>query len=197
MDSRDAVYLVTDIECSGFRPGEHSMLSFATVAVTGGGEERGRFEAVLAELPGATWEPGTRTWFETSEPEALAAATTDPRDPAEVMVRYAAWVRGHDGPRVFVASPLAFDGVWVDHYLRRFTSDGLAMGPYEPDPPFHDTLCLRSYAAAVTGRFVGEVSPATLPAAWFGDVPHSHRAIDDALGYAHLLVELLGRSGAR
>ncbi|MBS2938738.1 hypothetical protein KDN32_13430 [Nocardioides sp. J2M5] len=37
----------------------------------------------------------------------------------------------------------------------------------------------------------------TLPAQWFGDVPHTHRAIDDARGYAHLLVEVLRRSRER
>jgi len=67
----EPTYFVTDIESSGFRPGQNSMLSFATVAVTGGGGEWGRFEAVLAELPGATWDPGTRAWFERDEPEAV------------------------------------------------------------------------------------------------------------------------------
>jgi hypothetical protein len=190
----DALYFVTDIECSGFAPGQSSMLSLASVAVTGTGVERGRFEAVLDELPGASWDPGTREWFETEQPVALAAATADPREPAAVMAEYAAWVLGFDATRVFAASPLAFDGVWVDHYLRRFTPYGLAMGPYVPDPPFHHALCLRSYAAAVTGRPLAEISPQTLPPEWFGHVEHTHRAIDDALGYANLLAELLGRT---
>ena len=30
-----------------------------------------------------------------------------------------------------------------------------------------------------------------LPIEWFGDVEHTHRAIDDARGYAHLLVSVL------
>src|SRR5262245_15924058 len=124
------------------------MLSFATVAVTGQGEGRGRFEAVLAELPDAGWHPGTRAWFENDEPEALAAATTDPRDPGEVMSDYVAFVHGLDGPRVFTASPLSFDGMWIDFYLRRFTPYGLRRGPYEADGLFDDALCLRSYAAA-------------------------------------------------
>jgi DNA polymerase III epsilon subunit-like protein len=192
----DAVYFVTDIEATGFRPGRNSMLSFATVAMTAGGQERGRFEAVLAELPDAEWHPGTRAWFEDDEPVALVAATTDPRDPALVMQDLVTFVHGIDGPRVFAASPLSFDGMWIEYYLRRFTPYGLRQGPYEPDGVFDDTLCLRSYAAAVTGRYVGDVSPATLPSDWFGDVPHTHRAIDDALGYAHLLVELFRRSGA-
>jgi DNA polymerase III epsilon subunit-like protein len=195
-DSRDdATYFVTDIECSGFRLDRHSMISFATVAVTGTGEERGRFEAVLAELSGATWDPGTRAWFEDQEPAALAAATTDPRDPAEVMQAFVTFVGSVPGTRIFAAHPLGFDGSWVDHYLRRFTDHQLLDGLYDDDPLFHDTLCLRSYGAAVTARFVRDVSPATLPSEWFGDVPHSHRAIDDALGYANLLVELFRRAG--
>lgn len=190
----DPSYCVTDIEATGSWPGRSSMLSLAVVAVRGSGEELGRFEAVLRELPGAGWDPGTRAWFEEEEPEALAAATADPRDPQAVMGDLVWFVEGLPGPRVFTAAPLAFDGLWVDHYLRRFTPYGLQRGLYERDGVFDDTLCLRSYAAAVTGRYVGDVSASTLPTDWFGDVPHTHRAIDDALGYAHLLVELLRRS---
>ena len=193
-DADDATYLVTDIEATGFRPGQHSMLSFATVAVTATGRERGRFEAVLAELPGSSWHPGTRAWFENDEPAALLAATTDPRESAEVMTDFVAFVLGLSGPRIFAAHPVAFDGSWIDFYLRRFTEHQLIEGIYESEPLFHDTLCLRSYAAAVTGRSVREVSPATLPSEWLGEVPHTHRAIDDALGYAHLLVELFKRA---
>jgi hypothetical protein len=194
-DSRDdATYFVTDIECSGFRLDEHSMLSFATVAVTAGGDERGRFEAVLSQRPGEPWDPGTRAWFENDEPEALVAATTDPRDPAAVMSDFAVFVESVPGVRIFTARPVAFDGSWVDLYLRRFTDHQLLDGMYDAHALFHDSLCLRSYGAAVTGRSVRDVRPATLPAEWFGDVPHTHRAIDDALGYAHLLVELFGRA---
>ena len=189
-----ALYFVTDIECSGFWPGRNSMISFASVAVTGAGEERGRFEAVLAELPGAGWDPGTRAWFEDDEPAALAAATTDPRDPADVMSDFVRFVGSLSGPRIFAAHPVAFDGLWIDHYLRRFTPYGLCQGPYARDGVFDDTLCLRSYAAAVTGRYVGDVSAVTLPPAWLGEVPHTHRAIDDAVGYANLLAELFRRT---
>lgn len=80
-------------------------------------------------------------------------------------------------------------------HLRRFTRFGLVQGPYESDVLFHGPgLCLRSYAAAVTGRPVADISAASLPIEWFGEVQHTHRAIDDALGYAHLLGELFRRS---
>jgi DNA polymerase III alpha subunit (gram-positive type) len=194
----DATYFVTDIEGSGFRPGVHSMLAFATVAVSASGEERGRFEAVLAELPDATWDPQVRAWFESEEPEALVAATHDPREPAAVMADFVAFVQAIPGRRVFAAHPVAFDGAWIDHYLQALTTKQLLAGLYAPEAEqvFHDTLCLRSYAAAVLGRAVREVSASTLPPVWLGDVPHTHRAIDDALGYTHLLAELFRRSGA-
>jgi len=98
---------------------------------------------------------------------------------------------------MFAASPIAFDGGWVDYYLRRFSSYGIVQGPYEKDRLFHGPgLCLRSYAAAVTGRPVADVTPETLPSEWFGNVKHTHQAIDDARGYANLLVELFRRAGS-
>lgn len=51
-------------------------------------------------------------------------------------------------------------------------------------------LCIKSYAAAVTGMPVAHVQPDALPRAWFGEIVHTHKAVDDALGYANLLVEL-------
>lgn len=189
-------YVVTDIEVDGPWPGPNSMRSFASVAVSVDGTEHGRFEAVLEPLPGAAPDERTLAWFETL-PEVWAAATTDPVAPGEVMARYAAWVASLPGPTAFAASPLAFDGLWIDHYLRRFTAYGLTQGPYEDDRLFDGPgLCIRSYAAAVTGRPVAEISPSSLPAEWFGDVAHTHCAIDDALGYAHLLVTLHAQRAA-
>lgn len=191
----DWVYVVTDIETDGPWPGPHSMRSFASVAVRPDGTVEGEFEAVLEPLPGAAPSPDTLAWFQT-HPEAWAAASTDPEPVPSVMARYVEWVRTLPRPRGFAASPLIFDGLWMDTYLRRFTRYAVAQGPYEPDPLFdHGALCLRSYAAAVTGWPVGEVSPHTLPDDWFGEQAHTHRAIDDARGYAHLLVELFRRAG--
>ena len=107
------------------------------------------------------------------------------------MARYASWVKSLLARRPSPRPPLAFDGVWIDYYLRRFTRYGILQGPYENDYLSDGTgLCIRSYAAAVTGSPASEISPANLPSGWFGEVPHTHRAIDDALGYANLLVAL-------
>lgn len=188
------VYVVTDIETDGPWPGANSMRSFASVAVSPDGTEHGRFEAVLDQLPGAAPHPDTLAWFRTV-PQAWAAATTDPVPVPQAMAEYVAWVQALPRPRAFAASPLSFDGTWIDVYLRRFTAYGVTQGPYEADRLFDGpALCLRSYAAAVTGRPPAEVTTPSLPPEWLGDVPHTHRALDDALGYAHLLVTLFART---
>lgn len=125
-------YVVTDIEVDGPWFGPNSMLSFASVAVTGSGEKLGTFEAVLEPLPGAAPNPDTRAWFET-QPEAWAAATTDPRPIPAVLSDFVRWVQDLPYPRDFAAFPLGFDGGWIDAYLRRFTPYGLVQGPYETD----------------------------------------------------------------
>lgn len=190
MSAEQWVYVVTDIETDGPWPGANSMRSFASVAVSADGSEHGRFEAVLEPLPGAAPNPDTFAWFQTF-PEAWTAATIDPDPVPEVMARYVSWLSALPGPRAFAASPLSFDGIWIDYYLRRFTRYGLSQGRYEKGRVFDGpALCLRSYAAAVTGRPPAELAPPNLPPEWLGDVEHTHKAIDDALGFANLLVTL-------
>jgi hypothetical protein len=174
------------------------MLSFASVAVTASGEQVGEFEAVLEPLPGSQPDPQVWAWFQSQPPEVLAAATADPRPAPQVMADFVAWVRGLGDEREFAASPLGFDGPYVDHYLRRFTTSSVCPAFYDEDPLFHGPgLCLKSLACGVTGGDWATFSVHDLPKAWLGDVPHTHRAIDDARGYANLLVEVVRRSRER
>ena len=184
-------YVVTDIEIDGFEPGTNSMRSFASVAIDPDGAELGRFETVLEPLPGSSPNPDTFAWFRTQPPEVWRAATENPQPAKAVMTDFAKWVQSLSVPAYFVASPVAFDGGWIDFYLRRFTRYGLVEEPDAKDPLFAGTLCLRSFAAGVTGAEPATFTVHDLPRSWFGDVPHTHRAIDDALGYANLLTTLL------
>lgn len=191
------IYIVTDIEADGGTPGAHSMIAFASVATRGNGEVLGEFEAVLAPLDGATADPRTTAWW-AKQPVAWAAATKDPVAPDIVMNRFSAWVRSFGEPAIFTAHPLAFDGNWIDFYLRRFTPYAVVQGHYEDDKLFAATgLCLRSFAAAMTGRSVAECDVGTYPPAWLGNHAHTHRAIDDARGYASLLKTLFAMSRER
>jgi len=190
------VYVVTDIEVDGPWPGPNSMRSFASVATTVEGEVLGEFDAVLEPLPGAAPNPDTMAWFGSLPPEAWAAATANPVPAGMVMGDWTAWVRGLPGRHTFAARPLAFDGTWIDYYLRRFTPYGLAQGPYESDRLFDGpALCLASLIAGMTGAEIGDLAR-DLPAEALGHVEHTHHAIDDARGYAHLLAYLHRRAGA-
>jgi len=50
-----------------------------------------------------------------------------------------------------------------------------------------------SLVAGATGRSPWECDIAHYPREWLGNVPHTHRAIDDARGYANLLHFFLTR----
>ncbi len=187
----DPIYVVTDIEADGPTPGRNSMLSFASVAVTAGLEPVDEFQAVLAPLEDGEADPGTMAWFQ-SQPEAYAAATRDPQPAGLVMERYVAWVRALPGAPIFAAHPLAFDGAWLDHYLRRFAGIRLLKGPW-PGPRLFYTagLCLQSFAAGRLGWTLWDCATERYPADWLGNHAHSHKAIDDARGYAELLITLM------
>jgi len=186
-----AVYVVTDIEVNGPTPGEHSMLAFASVALDAQGEEIDTFEAVLETLPEAGEDRITMEWFK-GFPEAWAAATKNPHPPERVLQNYAQWIRGLPGQPIFAAHPLAFDGAWIDYYLRRFLGIRLLKGPWTGERLFYTAgLCIQAFAAGRLHWPLWECHDERYPPEWLGHVPHSHLSIDDARGYANLLRTLL------
>jgi hypothetical protein len=187
------VYIVTDCEFDGPVPGENSLLSFGSVAVSEDGDFVGEFEAVLHPLPGAAADPVT-TAFWRRNPEAWAAATERPEPADAVISRFVGWIRSFDADAVFAAHPVALDGPWFDHYLRRFHGRPLFEGPWVSGRLFkHPPLCLMSMVAGKTGRALSVCDVEHYPREWLGAVVHTHRAIDDARGYAHLLRFLLAQ----
>lgn len=188
-------FVVTDIETDGPNPGANSMRSFASVAVDETGRVIDQFEGCLAELDGAVPDAETLAWLQ-GQADAWADATRDPRPPAAVMQDLVGWVRALPMEAVFVAHPLMFDGVWMDWYLRRFTGLRLETGPYGGERLFRGAgLDLPSLVMGVTGRPYAQCRRSLYPESWLGGHVHTHRAIDDALGYASLLVEMW-RQGA-
>jgi hypothetical protein len=180
-------YVVTDCEFDGPTPGANSMLSFGSVAVSAAGRMIGEFEAVLEPLDGAASDLGTMAFWQ-RHPEAWAAATGNPEPAAAAIKRFVDWIKSLDGEPIFAAHPVALDGPWFDFYLRRFTGRPLLEGPWVSDRLFrHAPLCLMSMVAGSTGRGHWECDVDNYPPEWLGSVEHTHRAIDDARGYANLL----------
>ena len=189
MTEHCAHYFVTDIECDGPSPLTNSMLSFATVVVREDGEMCGEFEAVLE--PRADKQSDVRTMqFWKTHPEAWSAATSNPEPPSEIMNRFAVWVESYSGKRSFAARPVAFDGIWMDHYLREFTDSYLLDVPYWGRCIFTaGALDIGTYISGIFNRT--DIDAGDIPRSWLGDHEHTHRAIDDARGYASLLSKLL------
>jgi hypothetical protein len=191
--SQLAHYFVTDIECDGPDPARHSMLSFATVVVREDGQMCGEFEAVMKQRPDRSSDSQTMKWW-AGQPEAWEAATSDPSEPADAMQRFAGWVETYPRVRSFAARPVAFDGLWIDRYLRDFASSYLLDIPYWGRNIFTaGALDIGTYMCAVLGQTKMQTLDTVLPTEWMGHHPHTHRAIDDARGYASLLATLFGR----
>jgi hypothetical protein len=180
------IYVSTDVEADGPIPGPHSMLSFASAAYTAGKELVGTFSANLVTLPGASGAPQTMAWWET-QPEAWAACRADQEEPVAAMARYTEWLAQLPGRPVFIGYPAAYDFMFVYWYLIRFTGSS---------PFSHSALDIKTYAMALMGTGYRTTSKRTMPREWFGDVDHSHVALDDAIEQGALFCAMLAANPA-
>ncbi|QEH34982.1 hypothetical protein OJF2_35270 [Aquisphaera giovannonii] len=175
------IYVSTDVETDGPIPGPHSMLSFGSAAYTPDKRLVATFEANLQTLPGAEGHPDTMAWWRT-QPEAWAAHRENPRDPAEVMPEYVAWIKALPGKPVFVAYPAGFDFLFIYWYLIRFAGES---------PFSFSALDIKTYAMAVLGTEYRNATKRNMPKAWFDKLPHTHKALDDAIGQGALFCNML------
>lgn len=190
------IFIVTDIESDGPTPLHNSMLSFASVAIEADGTRHGEFEAQLLARPDRTTNEQTMEWWKT-QPEAWAATTANAEAPSVVMPRYADWVENLPGPKVFVAAPMIFDGLWMDHYLDEFAGTRVLSGPFKSRQIFRGGgVCLYTMAGTLRGAPYLDWGMSKLPAEFYGHIAHTHKAIDDARGFANVLVELMKISRA-
>lgn len=190
------IFIVTDIESDGPTPLHNSMLSFASVAIEADGTRHGEFEAVLKPRPDRTSNDQTMAWWAT-QPEAWVAATTGAEDAETVMPRFADWVESLPGAKVFVAAPMIFDGLWIDFYLDQFADTRVLSGPFKGRQIFRGGgICLYTMAGTLRGAPYLDWGMSKLPAEFYGHIAHTHKAIDDARGFANVLVELLSISHA-
>jgi hypothetical protein len=188
-------FVVTDIEADGPSPLASSMLSFASVACDVGGKVLDEFEAVLEPRSDRAPSPDTMAWW-TTQPEAWKAATTDPEPPEVVMPRYADWVESLPGFRVFAAAPIIFDGLWMDHYLETYAGTRVLGGPFKTRQIFRGGgVCLYTMAGTLRGAPYLKWGMQRVPTEWYGNIVHTHKAIDDARGFANFLATLFELSG--
>lgn len=181
------VYVSTDVEADGPIPGPHSMLSFGSAAYLEDKTLVATFSVNLEELEGATGHPETMAWWAT-QPDAWAASREAPEPPEQAMKRYRDWLKQLPGKPVFVGYPAAYDFLFVYWYLIRFAGES---------PFSHSALDIKTYAMAVLGKPFRDTSKRSMPRRWFDGLPHTHRAIDDAIEQGALFCNMLKESRDR
>lgn len=175
------IYVSTDIETDGPIPGDYSMLSLGSAAYTPDKELVATFYENLELLPGAKQNPSTMDWWK-AQPEAWAAARKNPKPPHLVMGAYSKWLRNLPGKPVFVGYPAGFDFTFVYWYLIHFTGDS----------PFgFSALDIKSYTMALLGTDFKDTVKKVMDQDWFDLIPHTHIALDDAIGQGALFCNIL------
>ena len=175
------IYLSTDVETDGPIPGLHSMLSLGSAAYTDKKKLVATYEVNLETLPGAQGDPRTMAWWK-RQPVAWASCRSNPQRPETAMNDYFRWLRALPGRPVFVGYHAPFDFMFVYWYLIKFVGES---------PFSHSALDINSYAMAVLKKPYGDSTKRNMPKRWFDSLPHTHRALDDAIEQGALFCNML------
>lgn len=105
--------------------------------------------------------------------------------PRRLCGRYTTWLKGLSGNPVFVAYPAAYDFMFIYWYLIRFAGES---------PFSHSALDIKTYAMALIKRDYRASVKRNMPRRWFSDLPHTHVALDDAIGQGILFCNMLSEN---
>lgn len=178
------VYISTDVETDGPIPGPNSMLSLGAAAFTPDGKLQSTFTVNFETLPGASPDPDTERWWGTQPRDVWEDCRKNPEPPEQAIRKYVAWIRTLDGKPVFVGYPATFDFMFVYHYMIRFLGTGSS-------PFSFSALDIKSFAMAKLGSHFRETTKRNMPREWFPEVPHTHKALDDAIEQGMLFANIL------
>ena len=181
MVKKPEIYVSTDVEADGPIPGMNSMLSFGSAAYLADKTLIGTFTANLETLPGAVEAAKTMEWWK-SQPEAWKDCRQNLQPPEKAMKDYLAWLKALPGLPVFVGYPAAYDFLFVYWYLIRFTGES---------PFSHSALDIKTLAMALLKCDYREATKKNMPKQWLDALPHSHRALDDAIEQGTLFCNML------
>ena len=181
MHDKLEIYVSTDVEADGPIPGIYSMLSFGSAAYLADKTLVSTFAANLETLPDAISNPKTMEWWKT-QPEAWKACRENTQAPEKAMQDYLAWLKGLAASPVFVGYPAAYDFMFVYWYLIRFTGES---------PFSHSALDIKTFAMSLMKTNYRQSTKKNMPKRWFDKLPHSHKALDDAIEQGALFCNML------
>lgn len=161
-----------DIESDGPIPIRNSMLSFGCVAFAETGEVLGEFERNLNPLPQAVQDPSTMGFWAANQ-EAWNYCTSNTVDPCAAMTDFVKWVKSIPGQSVAVCMPSGFDFTFMYMYMMWFVGES---------PFSFSSSDTKTYVSAMRKQTYRRSGKSSWPARWSDPcLPHTHKAIDDAL----------------
>lgn len=169
------VYFSIDAETDGPIPGDNSMLSLGCAAFDNDGKMIGTFSANFEEIIGAKQNPQTMEWW-AKNIEAWKACRANPEVPHRAMHTFNDWVEQFKaiGRPVCIAYPAGFDFMFVYWYLMHY----LGQSPFS-----FSALDIKTLAYAAMGaESYNQATKHNWPRDWFTNRPHTHVALDDAIG---------------
>lgn len=178
---KQELYVSTDVEADGPVPSVNSMLSFGSAVYTKDKKLVSTFEANLELLDGAVGDKKTMEWWST-EPEAWKACRINLEKPSEAMHRYLTWLKQLEGKLVFVGYPVSYDFMFVYWYLIKFTGES---------PFSHSALDIKTLAMVGLQKTYTQSTKPNMPSHWFDDLPHTHKALDDAIEQGAMFCNIL------
>jgi hypothetical protein len=104
------------------------------------------------------------------------------------MGAYVEWLRELPGTPVFVGYPVAYDFMFVYWYLMKFVGES---------PFSHSALDIKTFAMSLLGTRYRDSGKRAMPERWFDDAPHTHVALDDAIGQGALFCNMLAEAARR
>jgi hypothetical protein len=179
------LYISTDIESDGPCPGKNSMLQLGSAVFDGKSEKPlATFEVNLELLPGASADLLTAEFWK-AQPAAYARTRTNLKTPVNGMTEYAIWLKSLQAKLVFVGFPAAFDSLFTFWYLHTFAGE---------NPFGWQALDLKTLAMAVLKVPYPKSTKRNYPAAWFGDAPHTHNGLDDAIEQGVMFTRMMAHA---
>jgi hypothetical protein len=199
-------YVSVDIEATGPIPGDYSMSSFGAF-IAGARTSEGNFVRFSRHDKENTFYRELKPISENFIPAAIAVGLLEGFDmedptgelhhqwmkdhgmePAQAMSEYAAWVleaKTRLGARpLFVAFPASFDWMFIYWYLQHFGVES----PFG----FSGVRDLKEMYATKANASFSKAGKRHMPKHLLkSDAPHTHHALDDAIGQGHLCMNIL------
>lgn len=181
--TKPTLYISCDIETDGPIPGEYSMLSFAMAAYDINKNIVSTFDANLKKLPDAKEHPDTMNWWSKNQ-EAYDITRIDITDPEKAMKENLEWINNLKKKYncVFVAFPAGFDFTFWYWYIQKYTGE---------KPLGFQALDLKTLAMGLLKCEFKEAAKRNFPKDWFDDLPHTHKALDDAIEQGAMAINML------